>query len=428
MKKPALIVNECFGPAADLVVKINTEGAIPLDDNHAKVFHQYAIFAERQYHAISKSPDALRWKIYVDRKREEIKQRQRRMDSVRNSPEYETLRKEQGRAHQLLNQDIERSKEHLSQRTSFLTSAVEMHSRCLAASDKFDEDSPIRLCSLWLANFDNDDQALRFGEALERVPSRKFVFLAHQLTARLSKSEREQPSQNQEILQTVIQRMGSEHPFHSLFPLYCLKGDRPPSQASGMSRRHSVRQGTPGASQLERAAAVSDIFDKLRSDRRGGERVRAVEYVCNASLEWAKYPIKHLFRGKHKLASLSVPEQILIHKLKDVQVPVITAPTQIDPTTEYRDCVWISHFEKDYTTAGGVNLPKIIKCHGSNGQVYKQLVSRIVHLSFEYNAYSYVISTKARVAMIYDRMRSWNKFLIWSMWCSVTIVRLRNES
>ncbi len=360
-------------------MKTNTEGFISQVDSRATVFHQYAIFAERQYHAISKSPDALRWKIYVDRKREEIKQRQRRMTSVQGTPEYDTLKREQSRAHQLLSQDIERSKEHLSQRTSFLASAVEMHSRCLAASDKFDEDSPIRLCSLWLANFDNDDQTLRFGEALDRIPSRKFVFLAHQLTARLSKSDRDQPTQNQEILQTVIQRMGSEHPFHSLFPLYCLKGDRPPPHASGVSRRHSVRQGTPGASQLERAAAVSDVFDKIRIDPRAGKRVRAVEHVCDASLEWAKYPIKHLFgKGKPNPTSLSIPEQVLIRKLKNVRVPVITAPTPVDPTTGYRDCIWISFFHEEYTTAGGINLPKIIECHGSDGKVYKQLVSHII--------------------------------------------------
>lgn len=386
MKKPSLIVDECYRPATDLVVKINAEGFISLDDSHARVFHQYAIFAERQYHAISKSPDALRWKIYVDRKREEIKQRQRRMGGVQGTPEYDTLRKEQSRANQLLTQDIERSREHLSQRTSFLASAVEMHSRCLAASDKFDEDSPIRLCSLWLANFDNDDPSLRFGEALARVPSRKFVFLAHQLTARLSKSDRDQPTPNQEILQTVIQRMGSEHPFHSLFPLYCLKGDRPPPQASGISRRHSVRQGTPGASQLERVAAVSDVFDKLRSDPETGQRVRAVEHVCDASLEWAKYPIKHLFtKGKHNPTSLSIPEQVLIRKLRDVRVPVITATTPIDPTTEYRDCVWITAFRTKYTTAGGINLPKIVKCCGTDGKEYKQLVSPTSWSFFEGN-------------------------------------------
>ncbi|PIL25206.1 hypothetical protein GSI_13095 [Ganoderma sinense ZZ0214-1] len=374
VKKPSLIIDECFGPAVNLVARINTENFVSLDDGHATVFHQYAIFAERQYHSISKSPDALRWKIYVDRKREEIKQRQRRMTSVQGTPEYDTLKKEQSRAHQLLSQDIERSKEHLSQRTSFLASAVEMHSRCLAASDKFNEDSPIRLCSLWLANFDNDDPVLRFGEALDRVPSRKFVFLAHQLTARLSKSDRDQPTPNQEVLQTVIQRMGSEHPFHSLFPLYCLKGDRPPPKVSGISRRHSVRQGTPGASQLERVAAVSDVFDKLRSDPGAGERVKAVEHVCDASLEWAKYPIKHLFgKGKQTPRSLSVPEQVLIRKLKNVRVPVITATTPIDPTTEYRNCVWISYFDEVYTTAGGINLPKIIKCRGSDGKFYKQL-------------------------------------------------------
>ncbi|EJF64038.1 hypothetical protein DICSQDRAFT_178565 [Dichomitus squalens LYAD-421 SS1] len=376
MKKPSQIVSECFGPAAELVMSTSTEVLPPSSDERATVFQQYAIFAERQYHAISKSPDALRWKLYVDRKREEIKQRGRQMAHLsQTSAEYQNLNREQGRAQTLLRGDLERSREHLSQRTSFLTSAVEMYSRCLAASDKFDEDSPIRLCSLWLANFDSDDPALRFGAALDLVPSRKFVFLAHQLTARLSKSDSDQTNHNQEILQGLIQRMGSEHPFHSLFPLYCLKGDHTPSRTSGITRRQSGRFGTPAPpSQVDRAAAVSDLFDRLRCDPRAGKRVRAVERVCDASLEWAKHPIKHLFgKGTRMPSSLPVPEQVLIRKLKDIQVPVVTAATPIDPTTEYRDCVWISHFDGQYSTAGGVNLPKILKCYGSNGKAYKQL-------------------------------------------------------
>ncbi|KAI0358095.1 hypothetical protein OH77DRAFT_1421375 [Trametes cingulata] len=376
MKKPSNIVAECFAPAVEIVLSSDLQSAVGSERSAASVFHQYAIFAERQYHAVSKSPDALRWKLYIDRKKGEIAQRAQqleRADPKRDLQEYQNLRRQQEHAKRLLKQDQERAEEHLGQRTSFLASAVEMYSRCLATSDSFDEDTPIRLCSLWLENFDNDKATLGFEAAFDRVPSRKFVFLAHQLTARLWSTDKSTPARNQAILQATIQRMCREHPFHSLFPLYCLKVDRSAPHPSASSRRQSGRH-APQSSQVERSVAATDIFDKLRSDPRSAQRVQDVELVCDASLEWAKHPIKAMYQ-KHKPRGkpLPVPDGLLIGKINDIKVPVITAHTPIDPTMQYRDCVWISRFDSQYTTAGGVNLPKILKCLGSDGKHYKQL-------------------------------------------------------
>ncbi|KAI0369207.1 hypothetical protein BV20DRAFT_946724 [Pilatotrama ljubarskyi] len=378
MKKPSQIVTECFAPAANIVLSSDLQAAAGsgIDRSSASVFHQYAIFAERQYHAVSKSPDALRWKLYIDRKKGEIAQRAQQlaaMDPTKDLRGIHDLKRQQDHAQKLLRQDQQRAEEHLGQRTSFLSSAVEMYSRCLATSDAFDEDTPIRLCSLWLENFDDDKATLGFEAALDRVPSRKFVFLAHQLTARLWSTEKSTPARNQTILQAIVRRMCREHPFHSLFPLYCLKVDRSAPPTSAPSRRQSGRH-APQSSQVERSAAAADIFDKLRSDPRCAERIRDVELVCNASLEWAKHPIKAMFlKNKPRAKSFPVPEALLIRQIKDIKVPVITAHTPIDPTTEYRECAWITRFSSQYETAGGVNLPKILKCYGSDGRQYKQL-------------------------------------------------------
>ena len=75
MKKPSQIVADCFSPAVDLILKSQVEASAERVHSAASVFHQFAIFAERQYHTISKSPDALRWKLYIDRKKDEIKQK-----------------------------------------------------------------------------------------------------------------------------------------------------------------------------------------------------------------------------------------------------------------------------------------------------------------------------------------------------------------
>ena len=34
----------------------------------------------------------------------------------------------------------------------------------------------------------------------------------------------------------------------------------------------------------------------------------------------------------------------------------------------------VHRFAQEFDTAGGINLPKIIKCHGTDGLLYKQVV------------------------------------------------------
>jgi len=149
------------------------------EGDHATVYHECAIFAERQYHATLKSPDAIRWKVYVDRKKEEIHHRSMELARLTDTTRHQKLKNDQETAQKLLQADSELFKKHNIVRDTFLKQAIDMYSRCLEASDTFDTDSAIRFCSLWFANFDDDvvlEATVR--KALERIPSRKLVFLA----------------------------------------------------------------------------------------------------------------------------------------------------------------------------------------------------------------------------------------------------------
>ena len=339
----------------------------------ATVFHQYAVFAERQYNSVVRSPDFLRWKVYVDRKRTEIKNWEDRISKLsRGSPEFNNYTKEKTTAVKLLQEDSRRLENFERQRDTFLEQAIVMYSRALSTADDFDEDSPIRLCSLWFANFDSATsgwQAL-VSLSLDRIPSRKFVFLAHQLSARLSKSKgtsSQHISLQQNTLQQIVLRMCQEHPFHSLFPVYCLKTYQPLPTAS--ARRQSARhEPLSSQAQAERAAAAHDIFERIRHDPACGKRLSAVEMVCDAAVEAARYRINETHNGQ-------LPQHLKILALEDVKVPVITTHTPIDLTCGYENCLWIHRYDRAFETAGGMNLPKIMRCVDSNGQEHKQLVS-----------------------------------------------------
>lgn len=78
----------------------------------------------------------------------------------------------------VLEHDTARYGQILHERDTFLEHAITMYASCLCLSDQFDDDAPIRLCSLWLANFDEEKIQTSVSAAIRRIPSQKFIFLA----------------------------------------------------------------------------------------------------------------------------------------------------------------------------------------------------------------------------------------------------------
>ena len=367
------------------------------------------MFAEHQYLAIVRSPDSIRWKIYIDRKTQEIKQREEQLSKTfQGSREFKDLTQAHLQAKNLLSQDRTYFEQESGARNAFLEQAIDMYSRCLATSDDFDDDGHLRLCSLWFSNFHDLPLQAKVRIALDRIPSRKFIFLAHQLSARLSASSG-QVEQNQANLHGIVSRMCQEHPFHSLYQVFALRTD-PVQSISAPNRRQSSRHDV-SPSQTDRSSAADDLFSRLRGDSNAGSRVRDVEQVCIASLQWATFQIKGNARyAKNMKGPFKVPDNLDLLKIKNLQVPVVTAKTPVDLTMRYDRCVWIKGFEDKFVTAGGVNLPKISVCIGEDNSKHKQLVGGeaiIIHIL------SLIIfhSSKAKEMMTCVKMRSWNKSL-----------------
>ncbi|KAF8448998.1 hypothetical protein L210DRAFT_3618742 [Boletus edulis BED1] len=372
LEKPMDIKHKYFDAATTLATEVEKQ-VDTRADACASVFHKCALFAEHQYHVIIKSPDALRWRTYVGRKSQEIKQRESQLRrTLPGTNEYRALFDDQKKAEAVLAEDEEAYKQHNGALATFLDLAINMYSRCLAASDVFDDDVPIRFCSLWFANFEDRRLQDTLKKAVTRIPSRKFVFLSHQLSARISHPSQDELPASQQILQGLVIRMCQEHPFHSLYQVYCIRPER--SGQSSLSRRLSSRhEPTLSQAQLDRSSAATDIFDRLLSDPRHSTRVKAIEQVCDVSIEWARYPVKDTRGIKKVNGQLHIPDSLAIRRLRDIQVPVVTSHPVIDATLKYDRCVWISHYDPTFMIPGGVNVPKVSICYGSNGEKYWQL-------------------------------------------------------
>nr|GAT47337.1 predicted protein [Mycena chlorophos] len=379
MEKPAIISSKYFEPASKIVhalVKKKPELSVA-------VYRQYANFAEQQYKAFKNSKDGARLKMYVERKTAEIEQRRTQGENAMTSKPLQN-------ANQQLQIDTGEYQRHIASLKSFLSQAVEMYSRALAASSEADGDGAVRLVSLWFENFEELDDNFRTvaTRALGRTPTWKLVFLAHQLTARLAPipnttSAEAKPSPQQQNLHNLVMRMCIEHPFHTLYQVFSLLPNEQPSppKAEPTHSRNlrrpsepqpSTRQPSPAReSELVRAAAALTIMQRLRTDDRCGSRVRDVERLAQACWEWCKFVINKTALAKTKVKN--IPPGMLIRDIADLPIPVLTHSIPPDPTLKYDRCVHIVKYEHVFETAGGINLPKITKCVGTDGARYKEL-------------------------------------------------------
>lgn len=376
MEKPEFIQENYFAPAIKHMESPTASSGTPPVESETKsaVFYKFALFAEQQYQALIRSDEIARFKVYTERKKQEVFSR---TQSYNQAPS--TMRDEQGRllekARKLLKQDTAHYEQVTKARDSFLLQAVRMLSEALAMSDAYDGDASIRLCSLWLSNFRTTTLDNTINTALERVPSRKLVFLAHQLSARLKDSDN--ASVNQSALHALVLRMGNDHPFHSLYQVYALRSlDAAPRRTSGAINETF--------SQRERANAASNIFDRLLTVSTSASRVRNLQSLCDAYVEWANYKAKGLAEKAKKKESGKIPMNMKIMKISNTPVPVTTIHIPLDPAMRYENCVWIEGYTDQFLPANGNSLPKITYCKGSDGIIYKQLVRHSVFKKLHY--------------------------------------------
>jgi hypothetical protein len=120
-----------FHPAASLVTELIAT-ADRSKTSIATVYHQCAVFADRQYHTILRSSDAIKWKLYAERKEKEIQHRKERMLRTQSGSRiFHELKHDQEKAEKLLREDTQRYRKHNESLSTFLQQAIDMYSRCL---------------------------------------------------------------------------------------------------------------------------------------------------------------------------------------------------------------------------------------------------------------------------------------------------------
>ena len=356
-----------------------------------EVYYQCAHFADKQYRQMVSSQELERLEGWVKRTQAEIDELVRSQTAQRKE-DIDPTRRRIHKATKILNGDKQNLETHHQARTIFLQQAIKMYAGFLASASDEDPAAAIRFCGLWFSNFSDDRVVGYVKEALEQVGSYRFLFLAHQLTARLGG---EPTLKSAAILLKLVLQMCTDHPYHCVYQVCATPSTVPRSSSSESLKRTRASVDPPqvNESQARRSEAARSIMTKLREGKRNKERIAAMEEHFRVSLEWAQHPIKEMVRGttskgkKDKKDEFPIPKSVRLRGLvwagqeggshcpASQPIPVSTAHIPIDYSKRYDNFARLHYYKAHFNVAGGVNLPKINVCVDDQGFTHRQLVS-----------------------------------------------------
>ncbi|XP_074841015.1 serine-protein kinase ATM isoform X2 [Carettochelys insculpta] len=257
----------------------------------------------------------------------------------------------------------------------FLCKAVENYISCLLSGEEHDM-WIFRLCSLWLENSGVFEVNGMMKTDAEKIPSYKFLPLMYQLAARMGTKIMGCPGFH-EVLNNLISRISLDHPHHTLFIILALANankDELVTKPEATKRNRLTKNVPKEISQLDmdRMEAASNIINIIKSRR--PRMVSGVEALCDAYITLANLDATQ-WKSQRTAEGISIPAGQPITKLKNLEdVVVPTMEIKVDPTGKYENLVTIMSFKPEFRLAGGLNLPKIIDCVGSDGKERRQLV------------------------------------------------------
>ncbi|SNX86282.1 related to TEL1 - telomere length control protein [Melanopsichium pennsylvanicum] len=386
---PTEIDRSLFEPALKLIAS-SMASETTADAEQSEIAYRWARFAEEQ-HRGSDVAEITRLRLYIERRGEEIAQNQREFDRTSSKTERSKLLQFQRQAEKILRQDQSRLTELEATTTHFLRRSVVMYARALSSSDAHD-DAVARLISLWFEKAGDAELNRLLASCSSSIPSRKFVALMHQLSARLTEvtdsSDAMAPFQSN--LTSLLVRMCQDHPFHCLYAIFALiKTGAEAKQAANFPRPRSSfgtqdSRGSSPSPQILRSIAAEKIWNQVKRRSTSGKRIQTFEEVCLAYVDWAEFDLAsrpdRYFQssGSIKKGALRMPPsgELRLARIRNLDVPVATARLELDHTCKYEHFVSIARYSETFTTAGGIHLPKISECIGSDGKRYKQLFKR----------------------------------------------------
>ena len=406
-----MILSSFFEKAAGLAMKIQKRA--PSDSNvHRASMSSFKLgeFAATLYNSIDARTSSDAWKRRIaaanERKKElkDVEAQYKKLNTKSRSNKDQDLH-DVGILHTVLTREIQmddreiQSVEQSIQR--YLCLAVESYCNGLRLCPTSVADCSkhvFQLVSLWFKNCQRmETKDIVNGlikSNVSQIPSYRLVPLTYQLFSRIDEETQNGDSTGfQDTLRDIVIKICSEHPYHGLVQILALSHGK--RIGGGVNGRHAnTYLENIGTSKID---AVNGIIEELR--KRAPEYVTALidsyQTLMVSYMNLAEYDTSSFHKKSNKKLSFKSHKQDLDsclsggrHGRRNVaetsnNMPVIiTKPPPIRPDAQYGEGVEdpigaerVVGFEPTFDlTDTGIHRPKIVKCIGSKGTRFKQLV------------------------------------------------------
>uniref|UniRef100_A0A4W5QBE2 non-specific serine/threonine protein kinase n=1 Tax=Hucho hucho TaxID=62062 RepID=A0A4W5QBE2_9TELE len=365
LESPGVILEKYLERAVEVIEGHAIGSDTKLQSQRTQAFLSLARFSDAQYQGIDnymKSSEFENKQALLEKAKEEVDlMRERKVSTNRYTVKVQRELELDERALSNLQAD----------RRRFLCKAVENYIQCLEQGEEHDT-WVFRLASLWLENADVKTVNDMMRVSVNRIPSYKFLPLMYQLAARMGTKMSATVAEDvgfHGVLDELICLSCLEHPHHTLFIILALVNANKDESFS----RSRLSKSTPRHSSqldLERSEVAQRIMNKIRKKR--AQMIRGIEVLCDAYITLAYMDAS---RHKTEKKAILIPSDQPIMQIKNLDDVIIpTMEIKVDPSGKYDNLVTIKSFKPHFHLAGGVNLPKIIDCVGSDGKSRRQLV------------------------------------------------------
>ncbi|KAK6486135.1 serine-protein kinase ATM-like isoform X1 [Huso huso] len=371
LESPGIILEKYLEKAVE-VIEDHTGGTnSQLQSGKMQAFLALARFSDAQYQSIEnyrKSSEFENKQTLLEKAKQEVGLM--REYGVRDNKYTVKVQRE-------LELDVKALSNLQEDRKRFLCKAVENYIKCLQLGEEHDM-WIFRLCSLWLENSTVQEVNGMLKDGVKKIPSYKFLPLMYQLAARMGAK---MPGGAvggvgfHDVLSQLICRTSLDHPHHTLFIILALVNanrDESFAKSEGLTRGRLSKSAPKQTSPLdkERSEVALNIINVIRKKR--GKMIKGIETLCDAYITLANMDAN---KWKTEKKPIQIPPEQPITKIRNLDDVVIpTMEIKVDPSGKYENMITIQSFKPHFRLAGGVNLPKIIDCVGSDGKERRQLV------------------------------------------------------
>ncbi|KAL1605036.1 Serine/threonine-protein kinase tel1 [Paraconiothyrium brasiliense] len=353
---PEKIIQNYLKPAIK-ELKGQTQGSDP-----GQVFHEFAVFCDKQLQSPEAATDSDRAKSIMDRRAQEIQDFERLIRSETNKQIRDTYKRSHHKAQVWYKLDHAEYERLRKGREELLRQCLENYLLSLQASDEYNSDA-LRVFSLWLEHSETTLANSAVHAHIDKVPSGKFALLMNQLSSRLQYDR----TDFQKLLTHLVFRICIEHPYHGMHQIFAMQ-----MKTANVTREDIMRSKDEAAKSRQKAADL--IARELAKDKRAAT-IWSYLYRSNEI-----YHALAMFKDdKEQRSGRDIPldrypeSKALMQKVPTYKVPPATLQIEVRADMDYSHLPRIVRFKSRMSIANGLSAPKVITAIGSDGQSYKQL-------------------------------------------------------